>query len=44
MENTRELVKEFKGRINTEVRRQENLNTVEEKDFKREELLEKYMV
>jgi len=43
LENTRELVKEFKGRINAEVRRQENLNTVEEKDFKREELLEKYM-
>jgi len=36
-------VKEFKGRINAEVRRQEKLDTVEEKDFRRGELLEKYM-
>ena len=36
-------MKEFKGRINAEVRRQEKLDTVEEKDFRRGELLEKYM-
>ena len=43
MENARELVKEFKERINVEVRRQEKLDMVEEKDFKKGELLEKYM-
>ena len=43
MENARELVKEFKERINVEVRRQEKLDMVEEKDFRKGELLEKYM-
>jgi len=37
-------VEEFKGRINAEVRRQEKLDIVEERDFRREELLEKYTV
>jgi len=43
LENARELVKEFKERINVEVRRQEKLDMVEEKDFRKGELLEKYM-
>jgi len=39
----KELVAEFKGRISTKVRTQEKLDMVEEKDFKKGELLEKYM-
>jgi len=35
-------VAEFERRINAEVRRQEKLDTMEEKDFRREELPEKY--
>jgi len=41
--NTREVLEEFEGRMNTEVRRQEKLDIAEEKDFKREELPEKFM-
>jgi len=41
--NTREVVEEFEGRMNVEVRRQEKLDMVEERDFKREELSGKYM-
>jgi len=37
-------VEEFKGRINAEVRRQEKLDIVEKRNFRREELLEKYTV
>ena len=33
--NTREALEEFKGRMNAEVRRQEKLDMVEEKDFKK---------
>ena len=43
LENTKELVVEFKGRINVEVRRQEKLDLAEEKNFRRGELLGKYM-
>ena len=43
MENTKELVVEFKGRINVEVRRQEKLDLAEEKNIRRGELLGKYM-
>jgi len=43
LENTKELVAEFERRINTEVRRQEKLDIAEEKDFRRGELLGKYM-
>ena len=32
-----------KGRMSTEVRRQEKLNMIEKKDFRREELPGKYM-
>ena len=34
---------EFEGRMSTEVRRQEELEKVEEKDFRRGELSGKYM-
>ena len=44
MENTKELVEEFEERMNTEVRRQEKLDIVEEKAFRRGELPEKYTV
>ena len=44
LENTKEAVVEFEERLSAEVRRQEKLNIVEEKDFKRRELLEKYIV
>ena len=40
----KELVVEFEERMNTEVRRQEKLDMAEKKDFKREELLGKYIV
>ena len=41
-ENTKEVVTEFKGRLNIEVRKQEKLEMTEERYFEREELLEKY--
>ena len=42
--NAREVLEEFKGRMNAEVRRQEKLDMVEEKDFRRGELPGKFMV
>ena len=39
----RELVAEFKKRVNAEIRRQEKLDLAEEKDFRRGELLGKYI-
>jgi len=42
--NTRKVLEKFKGRINAEVRRQEKLDMVEEKDFRRGELPGKFMV
>jgi len=44
LENVKELVVEFEGRMSTEVRRQEKLDMAEEKDFRRGELSVKYMV
>jgi len=44
LENVKELVAEFEGRINVEVRRQEKVDLAEEKDFRRGELPRKYMV
>ena len=38
LENAKELVDKFEGRLNTEVRRQEKLDTGEKKDFRRGEL------
>ena len=42
MENAKKVVTEFKERINTEVRKQEKLNIVEKKNFRRGKLLGKY--
>ena len=42
LENTREALKEFERRMNIEVRRQEKLDTGEKKDFRREELPERF--
>jgi len=38
------VVEEFEGRMSTKVRRQEKLDKMEEKDFKRGKLPGKYMV
>jgi len=43
LESAKEVVAEFEGRINIEVRQQEKLDITEEKDFRRGELLGKYM-
>jgi len=43
LENAKELVVEFKRRIEVEVRRQEKLDMAKEKDFRGRELPEKYM-
>ena len=43
LENAKEVVAKFEGRINVEVRRQEKLDIIEERDFRRGELLEKYI-
>jgi len=40
--NAKEALEEFEGRMDAEVRRQEKLDMVEKKDFRREELLGKY--
>ena len=44
LENTKEVVNEFKRRMNAEVRTQKKLEMIEERDFKKEELLKKYIV
>ena len=44
MENAKEVITEFENRMSTEVRRLEKFNLVEEQDFKREELPEKYTI
>ena len=44
LENAKEALEEFKGRMNVEVRRQEKIDMAKEKDFRREELLEKFTV
>ena len=38
MENTKKVVAEFKESVNAEIRKQEKLDKVEERDFIREEL------
>ena len=43
MENAKKVVVEFEGRLNVEVRRQEKLNMVEKRDFRRRKLPGKYM-
>jgi len=42
--NAREALKKFEERMNVEIRRQEKLDMMEEKDFRRGELLGKYTV
>jgi len=42
LENIRETVVKFKGRMSTEVRSQEKINRVEDRDFRRGKLLVKY--
>jgi len=41
--NARKVVEESEGRMNAEVRRQEKLDMVEKRDFRRRVLLGKYM-
>ena len=43
MENTKEVAVEFEKRLSVEVRKQEKLNIVEKRDFRRRELPEKYI-
>ena len=43
LENIREALKEFEGKMEAEVRRQEKLDIVEERDFRREELPERFI-
>jgi len=42
LKNAEEALKKFKGRISVEVRRQEKIDMAEERDFRREELPEKF--
>jgi len=44
LENARGVMEEFEERMSMKIRRQEMLNMIEEKNFKRGELLGKYMV
>jgi len=44
LKNAEKVLEEFKGKMNAEVRRQEKIDMVEERDFKRGELLEKFTV
>ena len=43
LENAREVLEEFEGRMNTEIRRQEKLDIAKERDFRREELPGKFI-
>ena len=44
LKNIGKALKEFKGRMSAEVRRQEKINMAEERDFRRGELLGKFTV
>ena len=44
LKNTEEAMKEFEGRMSAEVRRQEKINIIEERDFNRGGLPEKFTV
>ena len=44
LKNIREALEEVKERMNMEVRRQEKIDMVEERDFRREELPGKFTV
>jgi len=43
LENIKEVVVEFEGRMSIKVRKQEKLDMVKERDFRKGELLENYM-
>jgi len=43
LENAREALEEFEGRMNTEVRRQEKLDMAEKKNFRRGKLLGRFI-
>jgi len=43
LENAKEVVTEFERRLNVEVRKKEMLDMLEKRDFRREELLGKYI-
>jgi len=43
LKNVKEIVAEFKERINAEVRQQEKMDMVKKRNFKRRELPGKYM-
>ena len=43
MKNAGEALREFKGRMNAEVRRQEKIDMAEERDFRRGELPGKFI-
>ena len=43
LENVKEAVVEFEGKMSIKVRRQEKLDMVEERDFRKGELLGNYM-
>ena len=42
LKHAKELVNEFEGRMNTEVRRQEKIDIAKERDFRRRELPGKF--
>ena len=44
LKNAGEALEEFKGRMNVEIRRQEKIDIVEERDFRRGKLLGKFTV
>ena len=43
LENVKEVVAEFEGRVKAKVRRQEKLDIAEKKNFRKRELLGRYM-
>ena len=42
LENVKEALEEFEGQINAEVRRQERIDIIEEREFRREKLPGRY--
>ena len=44
LENTKKALEEFEKRMNAEVKRQEKIDMVEERDFRRSELPRKFTV
>ncbi len=42
--NTKKKLEEFEGRMNAEVKRQEKIDMVEERDFRRRELSGKFII